>query len=511
MVDTLYQHTFVLQLTNILVALVIAYLFRQYLPPIVVWLWLLAILSVSLTRLYLLSLYRRDSARIEHTETLLTRFRIGATLTGQLLSLPVYSLLYIPQLNLVFFMTLVVVGSLAGAVTSLSVDKASFRLYFIGLSLPHVAVMSVLGLSAGPNMEVFLSIALMLPVYSFMMYLLGVKTHNATCEGLWHRFTHETTAEALAREIEKREEAQEELMLSERVIANIREGIVITDRNNRIIRINETFSRITGYTPEDVVGKSPNVLSSGKQGRDFYLEMWKSLQRHDQWEGEIWNKRKNGEVYPEWLNIGVIRGADGEIHNYVGWFRDITERKREEERLSFLAHYDVLTGLANRKLFVEKLDLALADCRERGELLAVLFVDLNHFKQVNDNYGHDVGDLLLREVALRLKSILRPEDMVARLGGDEFILMLRNLHDGRDVESIAGKLLEAVQPEFVINGKRCEIGFAVGISLAPLDASERTELLRRADRAMYQAKRDRSRSQWCLYSAETDGEEESLA
>jgi diguanylate cyclase (GGDEF)-like protein/PAS domain S-box-containing protein len=505
-VDTLYRHTLLLQLANIFIAMMSAYLLSNYLPLVPVTLWLLAMLGVSPGRLYLVRRYRHDPSRHQDIRRWQYRFYYGSLLSGLLLAMTSGTLIYAPELSLVFILMLIVVGMLAGAVSSLSVDITAFRLYFLSLSVPFVVVMFVLGVQEGPHREMYFSIAFMLLVYSLVMYFFGTNIHRNTLEGIRHRFEHESIAEELAEEIEKREEAQEELMLSGRIIANIREGIVVTDRDNRIIRINDTFSRITGYRQEEVLGKTPALLKSGKQDREFYRMMWQALGHGGEWEGEIWNRRKNGEIYPEWLSISVIRGQDGEVSNYVGWFRDITERKREEERLSYLAHYDVLTGLPNRKMFMEKLDVALADCSERGELLAILFVDLNMFKQVNDNYGHDVGDLLLQEVAVRLKSVLRPEDMVARLGGDEFIITLRNLHDGSDVERIAEKLLEVVDREFNINGRRCEIGVAIGISLAPLDAVERKELLRCADRAMYQAKQDRSRSRWYMYGSDDDNQ-----
>jgi diguanylate cyclase (GGDEF)-like protein/PAS domain S-box-containing protein len=505
-VDTLYRHILLLQLANIFIGVMAANILRDYLPLTPVMTWLLAMLGVSFVRLYLLRRYRRDPLREQHIDKWLRYFLFGSFLSGLLLAFTAGSLLYAPDLTLVFMLMLIVVGMLAGAVSSLSIDLGAFRLYFLSLSIPFVVVMSSIGFQDGPHRDLYFSIALMLMVYSVVMYFFGINIHRNTLEGIHQRFENEAMAEKLAAEIEKREEAQEELMLSERIISNIREGIVVTDRYNRIIRINDTFSRITGYLPEDVIGKSPRILNSGKQDHNFYQKLWASLNHFGEWEGEIWNRRKNGEIYPEWLSISVIRGSDGEVSNYVGWFRDITERKREEERLSYLAHYDMLTGLPNRKMFMEKLDVALADCSERGELLAILFVDLNMFKQVNDNFGHDIGDILLREVAMRLKSVLRPEDMVARLGGDEFIIMLRNLHHGGDVEVIAEKLLDIAGNDFEINGRRCEIGFAIGISLAPLDAVERKELLRCADRAMYQAKQDRGRSRWCMYSSEDDNQ-----
>ena len=328
-VDTLYRHTLLLQLANIFIALMTANILRDHLPPAPVFTWLLAMLGVSLGRLYLLRRYWRDEGRQLRMRRWQGWFRTGSLLSGIMLALTSSALIYAPEPTLVFIMMLVVVGMLAGAVSSLSVDLPAFRLYFLSLSIPFVLVMFSLGFRSGPYIDMYFSIALMLLVYSTVMYFFGLNIHRNSLAGIRHRFEHEAIAEELAEEIEKREEAQEELMLSARIIANIREGIVVTDRENRIIRINDTFSRITGYRSEDVVGRRPNLLSSGKQDRRFYQQMWDSLSRFGEWEGEIWNKRRNGEVYPEWLSISVIKGADGEVSNYVGWFRDITERKRE--------------------------------------------------------------------------------------------------------------------------------------------------------------------------------------
>lgn len=501
--NTLFQQTPLLQVANVFIAIVSANIFLNYLPAWPVVTWLLAMIGVSLWRLWLTWRYRRDENRRLANRYWLRRTVYGSLLSGLLLGATSSILLYKQDMTLVYFLLLVVVGMMAGSVSSLTANLATFKAYYFSVSIPFILVLFNLGLKLDPLENILLSIDSMLIVFSMVLYFFGLNANRNLIQGFRHRFEHETLADELAEEIRRREDAQEELMLSAKIIANVKEGIVVTDHDNRIIRINDTFSRITGYTEAEVVGKSPTLLTSGKQDRQFYQRMWQSLDQFGEWEGEIWNRRKNGEVYPEWLSISVIRDLNGEVSNYVGWFRDITERKREEERLSYLAHYDVLTGLPNRKLFMERLDMALADCSERGELLAILFLDLNMFKQVNDNYGHDVGDILLREVALRLKSVLRPEDMVARLGGDEFIIMLRNLHDGSDVERVADKMLEVVKPAFHINGHQCDIGFAIGISLAPLDAVERKTLLKCADKAMYKAKQDRSRSQWFMF----DGEE----
>ncbi|MBD3671290.1 MAG: diguanylate cyclase [Gammaproteobacteria bacterium] len=501
--DTLYQNIPLLQVANLFIAFIAAYTFYDYLPTPLILIWLLAMVLTSLWRLEVYRRFGRDTRRQAESRTghWLRMSLLGSLSSGILLGITAIALPFAAHMDLVFFLLLLVVGMLAGSVSSLTAYLPTFRAYYISVSVPFISVMVYLALEAEgiESGATLAGIALMLMIYSVIVYFFGLKSHRNLMEGLRHRFGYEQISRELGREIRKREDAQEELMLASRIIANVKEGIVVTDHNNRIVRVNETFSTITGYSQDEVVGKSPSVISSGKQDKSFYQAMWRQLCHHDEWEGEIWNRRKNGEVYPEWLSISVIRDHNNEITNYVGWFRDITERKREEERLAYLANYDVLTGLPNRSLFMEQLDIALADCQERNELLAVLFIDLNLFKEVNDTYGHDVGDIVLREVSLRIKSLLREGDIVARLGGDEFILMLRKLDSVADVESVADKLLEVIKPPFCINDIKCEIGLSIGISLAPLHAQERKQLLKYADDSMYRAKQMRDGSRWLIY------------
>ena len=347
-----------------------------------------------------------------------------------------------------------------------------------------------------------LNLGLIYVAFVIGLYTFAMSANRRLTKGLYLQFENEVLAENLRIEAELREEMQDELVLGEKIITNVREGIIVTDHENRIIRINEQFSRITGYSEDEALGKGPNLVSSGKQDRQFYTHMWQALAAFGEWEGEIWNRRKNGEIYPEWLSISVIKDEAGKISHYVGWFRDISERKREEERLSYLANYDVLTGLPNRKMFLEKLDYELADCKERNVLFALMFIDLNLFKSVNDDFGHDVGDVLLKQVAMRLQSVIRTEDIVARLGGDEFVVLLRDLNDVSDATLVADKLIETIEAPFYINRNECKVGFAIGISLAPTHSVDRRSLLHLADRAMYKAKQDRSHSNWVLSQGE---------
>jgi len=215
-------------------------------------------------------------------------------------------------------------------------------------------------------------------------------------------------------------EQHDQLELFERVFNHTHDGIVITDANERIIKVNPAFAVITGYLNEEVLGKTPRILSSKKQAAVFYKDMWTALSERAYWQGELWNRKKNGDLYAQQLSISVLLGEDNEVVNYIGVIADITKSKQQQEELNFMAHYDVLTGLPNRALFVDRFHQAIAHSRRTGRQLAICFLDLDKFKPVNDNYGHEVGDQLLIEVAERIKSCIREEDTVSRQGGDEF-------------------------------------------------------------------------------------------
>ncbi len=232
---------------------------------------------------------------------------------------------------------------------------------------------------------------------------------------------------AVVRDITDRKQSEQSRRLASAVFSSTAEGLIITDREGRIVSVNPAFSSITGFGEAEVLGQSPSVLSSGRHDADFYRRMWRTLEQTGHWQGEIWNRRKSGELYPEWLSLSAVRNERGEITHYVGAFSDISEMKNSQAQLDFMAHHDPLTNLPNRRLFMERLDHTLAQSTRQGKKLAVLFIDLDHFKTVNDSLGHQVGDELLLEVARRLVDCLRGEDTVARLGGDEFTVLLEDL------------------------------------------------------------------------------------
>jgi diguanylate cyclase (GGDEF)-like protein/PAS domain S-box-containing protein len=294
----------------------------------------------------------------------------------------------------------------------------------------------------------------------------------------------------ILRDITARQAAEQGLKLGARVIDYALNGILVTDGELRIRLVNPAFTRITGYAPLDVIGKTPHVLKSGRHPPEFYAEMWRALNSEGEWQGEIWNRRRNGEIFPEWLSLSAIRDTRGQTTHYVGIFSDISQRKELEQDLERLAFYDPLTGLANRTLFRERLRQALrAVKRYGGYRVAVLYLDLDLFKQVNDRHGHETGDLLLEEVGKRLTALMRESDTVARIGGDEFAIVLTHVADGEVAGIIAGKIVAMLSEPCLLGGHRCQIGTSIGIALSPDHGDDVEPLIAAADHAMYQAKR----------------------
>lgn len=277
-------------------------------------------------------------------------------------------------------------------------------------------------------------------------------------------------------------------VLAARVFETSSNGILISDPHNRVLAVNPAFCAITGYTREEIIGKTPNTLSSGRHDKAFYDTMWQAIKTQGMWQGEIWNKRKNGDVYAEWLTINTVKNTHGEIINHIAVFSDITERKALAERVEYLATHDMLTGLPNRALLAELLNKALADASRANTHLAVFFLDLDRFKLVNDTLGHTIGDELLKAVAVRLQDATRAGDMVARQGGDEFIMVLPNLSGIQDAAHLAEKIVHELGRTFELNGHSLNTSTSVGIALFPEDGGDAFTLLKHADVALYRAK-----------------------
>jgi len=307
--------------------------------------------------------------------------------------------------------------------------------------------------------------------------------------------------EKLTSEIKQRRKAEDGLRLSAKVFEQNSEAIMITGADYAIVSVNRAFTQITGYSEVEAIGRNPRFLASGRQNQSYYQNFYATLERTGLWRGEIWNKRKNGEIFPQWSTVSVLRDDAGAITHYIAVFLDITERKKEEERIQYLANYDVLSGLPNRYLLNDRLDQALNLAQRHQTKLAVLFIDLDHFKNINDSLGHDVGDELLKAVAQRLKACLRRSDTIARQGGDEFIALLGDLNSEDEVTFVAEKMIESLRSEFKIGELQLSISLSIGVSIYPDDGETAVQLLRNADMAMYRAK-DSGRNQFQYYEAE---------
>lgn len=292
----------------------------------------------------------------------------------------------------------------------------------------------------------------------------------------------------IARDITERHQMQEKLQLAATVFESTAEGVLITDTRQRINAVNRAFSEITGYSEGEAIGETPRLIASGLHDSAFYAAMWYQLTAEGHWQGEISNRRKNGEIYPSWLTISAVRNRDKFITHFVAVFADISSLKQAQARLDYQAHHDPLTGLPNRTLFESRLHAALTHSKEAQSLGAVLFLDLDRFKHINDSLGHPVGDLLLKSIAHRLKESLRDIDTVARLGGDEFIILLPGLQTAGDAESIATKLLNSFSAPFQAGEHEFFISTSIGAALFPTDGGDVATLIKNADAAMYRSK-----------------------
>lgn len=338
----------------------------------------------------------------------------------------------------------------------------------------------------------------------------GTRTQNRTKDGrtIWCEWFNTPLRDAsgapigvigMVQDITERLEAEERRRLWTVVLEQTAEGIMICDAEARILLVNSAFQQLTKYSEADVIGKTPRILRSGRHDDAFYARMWETIDQSGQWHGEIWNRRKDGELYVEWLSISAVRNEHGAITHYIAIFSDITQRKRTEERVAHLAHHDSLTDLPNRTLLSERLERALSDARSNGHKLALLFVGLDRFKNINDSIGHAAGDELLRVVAERLRGSVRTSDLVARVGGDEFAVMLPQIESARDPEVVAEKVLSVLQQPVTLCGHELAISASIGICISPDDAQVAGELIRNADAAMFHAK-NAGRSAYRFYT-----------
>jgi len=286
----------------------------------------------------------------------------------------------------------------------------------------------------------------------------------------------------------ERKEVEIELRRAATVFDNTDEGIVVTDAEINIVLVNKAFTAITGYKLEEVLGRNPRLQQSGHHDLAFYKIMWDTIVKDGQWRGQLWNRKKNGDIYPAWENISSVKNAEGQITNYVAIFSDISTLKESEERLEHLAHHDILTGLPNRLRFTANLEQAIEAAKRHTQKVALLFLDVDRFKYINDTLGHDIGDKLLIEFSKRLKNCVRAEDTVARLGGDEFTIVLTEIEHAEDACLISDKIVKAIRKQFIFGKHAIDTSTSIGISIFPDNANNYEELMRTADTAMYHAK-----------------------
>lgn len=304
-------------------------------------------------------------------------------------------------------------------------------------------------------------------------------------------------------DISEKAASDSHLKLTASVFSHAHEGIIITDRDGNIIDVNATFSRITGYKREEAIGQNVRIFKSEQHNEDFYHSMWHTLSTHGHWQGDVWNRHKSGRIYAQRLSITAIRdpntaNADDEPLHYIAFISDVTESKIQQQQLERMAHYDALTGIPNRVLFADRLHQAIAHARRNRCMLALIYIDIDGFKAVNDTYGHETGDRLLVVIAQRLRNILRENDTLARLGGDEFVAVLSDLKKAHECEAVLSRLLATAATPFEVRTPPLLLSASFGAALFPRDGEDAETLTRHADQAMYQAKQT-GKNRYCLY------------
>jgi diguanylate cyclase (GGDEF)-like protein/PAS domain S-box-containing protein len=320
-------------------------------------------------------------------------------------------------------------------------------------------------------------------------FVVNGRTHWLHIESIPTQLNGDVILDGVVMDVTERREAEEQLRLAAAVFQNTQDGVVIADMQPCILAVNEAHQEMTGYTSAETLGRNPSMLQSGRHDRSFYQSMWASIKQTGHWQGEIWNRRKNGETYPQWTTISAVRNEQGEVTNYVGVFTDISQLKQTEARLERLAHYDPLTELPNRLLFQSRMEHALDSAHRQSEQVALLLIDLDRFKDVNDSLGHPAGDELLQKVVERVRKRLRDEDTLARLGGDEFVVLLERMANPQDAGRVAQEIIDTLNHTFRLNsGAEVFISASIGISLFPEHGGSPSELTQHADAALYLAK-----------------------
>lgn len=306
---------------------------------------------------------------------------------------------------------------------------------------------------------------------------------------------------SLVEDISKARKMDESMKLASLIYHSSNEGIMVTDEENRILDINPAFTRLTGYQLDEIKGKNPRLMQSGLHSKEFYVQFWHSLQKDGCWQGEMWDRHKDGHLLGKWLSVSVIRNTDGRIFRYVAQFSNITDRRQQDELIWHQANYDQLTEIPNRRLFFDRLEHELKKANRTGLPLAVLFIDLDNFKEINDKFGHDKGDMLLVEAVRRIQRRIRGTDTFARLGGDEFTIIIPEYGGKETVDRIATEIIDDLQIAFDLESAQGRVSASIGIAVYPFDSDNLQSLVKQADQAMYVAK-TRGRNQF-VYSSDT--------
>lgn len=324
-----------------------------------------------------------------------------------------------------------------------------------------------------------------------------------TVSPLWRPGEKPSTHVAVVQDITARKLDEEQLRLARRVLNTTLEGVIITDSQRKVVEVNDAFTKITGIPKSEILGQNPRILKSGLHDAEFYKSLWHNLNATGHWSGEIWNRRKDGKLYPEWITISAINDDKGKITHYVGIFSDITLLKQHEKQLEHIAHYDALTGIPNRVLLVDRMQQALAQTRREKKLLAICYLDLDGFKPINDTLGHSAGDSVLIEIAKRIQHTLRGGDTVARLGGDEFVILLLGIENIAECYHSLDRLMWVIADSIVVEGQSFSVTASIGVTLYPQNDQDPDTLLRHADQAMYQAKQ-LGKNQYLMFDPHED-------
>lgn len=329
------------------------------------------------------------------------------------------------------------------------------------------------------------------------------RTVRVSCHPIKDDSSKVTTINGIVENVTEQKSAQEQVRLLAKLFLVSQNGVIITDTKNRIVDANPTCIRVTGYSREELIGSNPNIFSSGKHDAEFYSDMWQQLQQQGHWQGEIWNRKKTGEIYSEQLKINAIYDDDGKPRHYVAVYHDLSYLKEREAELKQIAFTDVLTGLPNRLLLFDRMQQAILRSHRSNKRIAVCYLDLDEFKPINDNYGHHAGDEVLVEVANRLKHIIRANDTVARIGGDEFVLLLQDITEGDELHELLDRILYTLSQPYDMPFATVSVSASIGVVIQSQHDTDADKILSNADKVMYEAK-NRGKNRYCVHTTDMD-------